>query len=318
MTALFMIMLAASAASAASVNVVVNGDSVVFPDAAAYINDDGRTMVPVRFVSEQLGARVGWDQARQSVSIDYNGQKISIPINQKLAFIGSKQIELDTAAVIKESRTMVPLRFVSEALGARVLWSGASSTVRISEIGSSIAVAAKNNKYKSAPPMTIDPAKTYYANVKTNRGEFKIKLLADKTPKTVNNFVFLAKDDFYDGVSFHRIMKGFMIQTGDPLGSGTGGPGYAFADELPPALAYGSGVVAMANSGANTNGSQFFICNGEQSKQLNSNPNYTVFGQVVEGMDTVLKISDTPVEAGASGEPSKPMEDIIIEGIDIN
>ncbi|MEN6351231.1 MAG: peptidylprolyl isomerase, partial [Syntrophomonas sp.] len=177
--------------------------------------------------------------------------------------------------------------------------------------------AGRNKKYKSAPQMAIDPAKQYYAKVKTNRGDFKIKLLASQAPVAVNNFVFLSQDGFYNGVVFHRIMKGFMVQTGDPLGNGTGGPGYVFKDELPPALSYGPGVVAMANSGPNTNGSQFFVCNGEDSKSLNSNPNYTVFGQIVEGMDTILKISDTPVQAGPSGELSKPMEDIIIESVEI-
>lgn len=182
---------------------------------------------------------------------------------------------------------------------------------------SNAATASKNKKYKSPPEVKIDPKKQYFATVKTNRGQFKIKLLAAEAPVTVNNFVFLAKDGYYDGIRFHRIMKGFMIQTGDPLGNGTGGPGYTFADELPPKLPYGPGVVAMANAGPNTNGSQFFICNGEQSKVLNGSPNYTVFGQIVEGMDVVLKISDTPVERDARGEPSKPAEEVIMEKVTI-
>lgn len=172
-------------------------------------------------------------------------------------------------------------------------------------------------QYTEAPKMTINPKKQYTAEIKTNLGSFTVELLANQAPKTVNNFVFLARDNFYNQVKFHRIMKDFMIQTGDPLGNGTGGPGYTFEDELPPALPYGPGVVAMANRGPNTNSSQFFICNGEKSKALNDNPNYTVFGRVVEGMDIVQKISNVQVEASARGEMSKPTQDVLIESISI-
>ncbi len=172
-------------------------------------------------------------------------------------------------------------------------------------------------QYAAAPKMAIDPKKQYFAEVKTNQGTFKLELLAAKAPKTVNNFVFLAKENFYNKVKFHRIIKGFMIQTGDPMGNGSGGPGYTFEDELPPVLPYGPGVVAMANRGPNTNGSQFFICNGEDSKALNNHPDYTVFGQVVEGMDVVQKISNTPVQANARGELSTPTQDVYIESVSI-
>ena len=114
--------------------------------------------------------------------------------------------------------------------------------------------------------MQIDTSKKYVATVDTTLGTFKIQLLPQETPKTVNNFVFLSRDGFYNGVIFHRIMKTFMIQTGDPLGTGAGGPGYQFADELPPKHKYDPGIVAMANAGPNTNGSQFFICTGRRCK----------------------------------------------------
>ena len=174
---------------------------------------------------------------------------------------------------------------------------------------------SERKTYQSPPELLLDPDKKYWAVVKTNRGDFKIELLADRAPLTVNNFVFLARDGFYNGIKFHRIIKDFMIQTGCPQGTGTGGPGYAFADELPPVLPYGLGVVAMANSGPNTNGSQFFVCNGEQSKQLNNYPNYSVFGKVVEGIDVILKISDTPVKHSLWGESSQPKEDVFIETV---
>lgn len=175
--------------------------------------------------------------------------------------------------------------------------------------------SAKNNKYSHPPAMQINPQKTYTAIVKTNMGDFTIELFAKDAPKTVNNFVFLARDKFYDGISFHRVIKDFMIQTGDPLGNGTGGPGYQFADELPPKVAYAPGVVAMANAGPNTNGSQFFIGTGEQVKNLNQAPNYTVFGKVIAGMDVVEKIASVPVGPGLNGENSKPQQAVYIKTI---
>ena len=312
------VLLIAPTAFAGSLKIIVNGNPVNFVDAEPYINEDGRTMVPIRFISEELGATVSWDQAKQAVNINYKDKQIDIPINEKYFYIDGKQIELDTVAVINNNRTIVPLRFVGEALGANVLWSSATSIVRLSTVDPNLTPTAdRSNKYQSAPEMSIDPKKQYIADVTTNRGNFKIKLFAADTPITVNNFVFLARQGFYDGIPFHRIMKDFMIQTGDPLGNGMGGPGYTFNDELPPKLPYDAGIVAMANSGSNTNGSQFFICNGEHAKYLNNAPNYTVFGQVIDGMDVILKISDTPVEKDQRGELSKPMEYIYIEKVTI-
>jgi cyclophilin family peptidyl-prolyl cis-trans isomerase len=177
--------------------------------------------------------------------------------------------------------------------------------------------SAKNNKYNKPPAMQIDPNKTYIAVVKTNKGDFTIQLFAKDAPKTVNNFVFLARDKFYDGIRFHRVIKDFMIQTGDPLGNGTGGPGYQFADELPPKIPYAPGVVAMANAGPNTNGSQFFIGTGDEVKSLNQTPNYTVFGKVTAGMDVVEKIASVPVGPSPMGENSVPKEAVYIKTVEI-
>lgn len=315
--ALSMVWVLAAAAQAGTVNIIVNGDAVTFPDAQPYINEDNRTMVPVRFVSQQLGGEVSWDEAAQMVNIGYHGIVISIPIGEKFSYINQKKIELDTTAVIKDSRTMVPLRFVSEVMGAQVLYNSTYSTVRISNRYDFSDVQARNGQYRAAPAMKIDPQKKYAALAETNRGTFTLELFADRAPLAVNNFVFLAQEGFYNGVKFHRIVKGFMIQTGDPLGNGTGGPGYAFADELPPVEKYGAGIVAMANSGSNTNGSQFFICNGTDAENLNNNPDYTVFARVTEGMEVILKISDTPVEANQIGEISQPIEDVFIKNITI-
>lgn len=165
--------------------------------------------------------------------------------------------------------------------------------------------------------MEIDTSKTYYAMVDTSLGAFKIELFANETPNTVNNFVFLAQQGFYDGVIFHRVLKTFMIQTGDPTGTGRGSPGYKFNDELPPKHSYEPGIVAMANAGPNTQGSQFFICTGANAKNLDSMPNYTQFGRVVEGMDIVQIIASVPVVASGSGEVSRPKNPPVIKTITI-
>ena len=168
--------------------------------------------------------------------------------------------------------------------------------------------------YSSPPPMTIDQNKTYTATIKTNYGDIVIQLLPKEAPLTVNNFVFLARAHFYDGVKFHRVIKNFMIQSGDPTGTGSGGPGYKFADELPITRDYVQGTLAMANSGYNTNGSQFFITLTDLSGSLPKL--YSIFGVVTAGMDVVTKIGDVPVKM-ANGEMSSPTVDVHINTITI-
>ncbi|WP_081823888.1 peptidylprolyl isomerase [Paenibacillus sp. UNC451MF] len=175
----------------------------------------------------------------------------------------------------------------------------------------------KHKSYAQAPEMSIDVNKTYEATLHTNKGDFTIELFPKTAPLTVNNFVFLARDGFYEDVEFHRIIESFMIQTGDPTGTGMGGPGYKFADELKSPYKYEPGIVAMANAGPNTNGSQFFICTGKDSENLNQYPNYTIFGKITDGMDTVLKIAGTPVAESKYGEKSHPIESVKIQKIDI-
>jgi len=174
-----------------------------------------------------------------------------------------------------------------------------------------------NKQYTNPPEMQIDQEKEYFATIHTNKGDIKLKLFAADAPLTVNNFVFLVKEGFYNDVKFHRVIESFMIQTGDPLGNGMGGPGYRFADELPPVQEYRPGIVAMANAGPDTNGSQFFICSGQDSAYLNQRPNYTVFAEVVEGMETVSKIAGVSVGYSQSGELSSPKEPVHMESVDI-
>ena len=165
------------------------------------------------------------------------------------------------------------------------------------------------SQYASPPPMTIDPARTYVATLDTNHGEIVIELDPARSPLTVNNFVFLAREGFYDGVIFHRVIENFMIQGGDPTGTGRGGPGYRFPDELEGEGEYRRGTVAMANAGPDTNGSQFFICHAD----VGLPHNYTIFGRVTDGMDVVDSIATTPTDSG-----DRPREQAVIRSIAIS
>jgi cyclophilin family peptidyl-prolyl cis-trans isomerase len=164
--------------------------------------------------------------------------------------------------------------------------------------------AEQQQSFDAQPPMCLDSALSYSALVTTNQGEITIELDQDKAPITVNNFVFLARNQYFDDTTCHRIIPGFVIQCGDPTATGGGDPGYKFADELPAAGEYQIGSIAMANSGPDTNGSQFFIITGDQGAALP--PQYTLFGDVATGFDeTVVKMeaAGTP-----SGSPSEPVE----------
>src|SRR5215213_4582614 len=170
-------------------------------------------------------------------------------------------------------------------------------------------------QYTQAPAMRIDPAKTYTGVLQTNRGPIEVELFPQDAPITVNNFVCLAEDGYFDNTPFHRIVKGFVIQGGDPTGTGSGGPGYKFADE-PVTRDYERGTLAMANAGPNTNGSQFFIVLDDLRGKLPKN--YTIFGRVTEGMDVVDAIANTPTRTGQSGENSTPTEPITLEKVSIS
>ena len=165
-------------------------------------------------------------------------------------------------------------------------------------------------QWNSPPEMVIDPSKRYTAQMETSMGSLTIALDPSAAPKTVNNFVFLAREGYYDGVIFHRIIQGFVIQGGDPTGTGRGGPGYRFEDELPKAGRYEIGSLAMANAGPNTNGSQFFIISGPSG--VNLPPQYALFGKVVKGLDVVDQM-----EKVRTGPGDKPVEDVVIQSVTI-
>jgi len=158
----------------------------------------------------------------------------------------------------------------------------------------------KRQSFPSVPPMIIDSAKTYEATMVTDKGTLEILLDPLAAPVTVNNFVFLARWHYFDGIIFHRVIPGFVLQGGDPTGTGTGGPGYRFEDELPKPGRYELGSLAMANAGPNTNGSQFFVISGPDGMRLP--PLYSLFGKVISGLDVVQTINDL---GSGSGRPSE-------------
>ncbi|HWH34072.1 MAG TPA: peptidylprolyl isomerase, partial [Acidimicrobiales bacterium] len=164
--------------------------------------------------------------------------------------------------------------------------------------------------FDAPPPMCIDLSRRYGARMSTSLGELTIALDPIAAPATVNNFVFLARYHFFDSLVFHRVIPGFMCQGGDPEGTGRGGPGYRFADELPKPGRYEVGSLAMANAGPDTNGSQFFIVSGPNGVGLP--PSYSLFGKVVKGLDILAAMEKVP-----TGRNDRPVEDLVIDRIEI-
>jgi cyclophilin family peptidyl-prolyl cis-trans isomerase len=164
------------------------------------------------------------------------------------------------------------------------------------------------NQYPSAPDLVIDLDRTYTATLDTNHGLIEIEFDAMRSPLAVNNFVFLSREGYYDGVIFHRVIEDFMIQGGDPTGTGSGGPGYKFRDELDGGGSYNRGTMAMANAGPSTNGSQFFICHQDVSLPHS----YTIFGKVTAGLDVVDSIAGTETD-----RRDRPTEDAIINRVTV-
>jgi len=166
-----------------------------------------------------------------------------------------------------------------------------------------------SKQWKTPPAMQIDPKKKYKARMETDKGIMVIELFADKAPKTVNNFVFLAREGFYEDIMFHRVISNFMVQGGDPTGRGSGGPGYKFEDEFHPSLRHAKqGILSMANAGPNTNGSQFFITHVATPHLDNK---HTVFGQVVEGLDVLMSIP--PRDPNNANAPAVKINRVTIE-----
>ena len=175
--------------------------------------------------------------------------------------------------------------------------------------------ATQQREFADAPQLCIDPAKEYTATFETTQGEFTIRLLADRAPGTVNSFVNLARWKYFDGTKCHRVIEDFVVQCGDPTATGSGGPGYSFADELPALGEYKIGSIAMANSGPNTNGSQFFIITGNNGAALP--PQYSLFGEVTAGLDTTVKAMGALFNPDPAANGVPPAGEIVLKTVKI-
>ncbi len=239
------------------------------------------------------------DKAKQRQRLTMYGILAAVVVGAILLFAVVLKDDDDDSDVAAETTT--------------TLVTDSTTTVATSPCPAEDGSETRTTSFAAAPSMCIDPTATYTAVVATSAGEFTVELDAAAAPLTVNNFVTLARYHYYDGVSFHRIIPGFVVQGGDAVGNppGTGGPGYQIADELPtegPPY-YEVGSLAMANSGPNTNGSQFFVVTGEQGASLPAS--YSLFGQVTEGMDVVAAIEATGTESGT------PTEETVIESVTV-
>ena len=200
-------------------------------------------------------------------------------------------------------------------LTALMLMISAGLTACSSDINTSTELERVGPKtYSGPPPMIINTSKHYTAKIQTTLGDITVELFPEDAPQTVNNFVYLSETGYYDGSRFHRVMKGFMIQAGQPYGINSTDPGYSFDDE-PVVKNYTVGTLSMANRGPNTNGSQFFINDDDLQSRLPKN--YTIFGRTIEGIDVVHKIANVPVTRSPSGENSQPVDEVYIKRIDI-
>jgi cyclophilin family peptidyl-prolyl cis-trans isomerase len=177
------------------------------------------------------------------------------------------------------------------------------------EIPAADGSSPKTQKFDGPPPMVIDPAKRYTAEMVTSKGTMTIALDPIAAPKTVNNFVFLARYHYFEGITFHRVIPGFVLQGGDPEGTGRGGPGYRFEDELPKPGRYEIGSLAMANAGPDTNGSQFFVISGPDGAALP--PSYSLFGKVINGLEVIPQIEAIGSRSGT------PSEKVTIESVTV-
>jgi len=189
------------------------------------------------------------------------------------------------------------------------IYGGPLDYAGLDQIASLLAISKK--QYRTCPPVVIDPSKQYIARLKTEKGDVVIELFADKAPNTVNSFVFLARDGWFNGITFHRVIPGSVVQTGDPTGTGIGNPGYYFDNEIDPSLKFDKpGVVGMANSGPNMNGSQFFIA---LIPAPNLNGGYTIFGQVISGMDVLSLLTPRDPQSGTALPPGDKLISVTIE-----
>ncbi|HEY9061587.1 MAG TPA: peptidylprolyl isomerase [Pseudobacteroides sp.] len=306
---------------------------------------NGRTLIPLRFISENFGAKVSFDSKSKTATINFNSSSVKFTSNNKIMFIDNNKIALDEPAQIINDRMLVPLRALAEnALGKQVFYDKGIIVIsnskknlepkKLEELTAKFHASSSPFSYQLSKPIKGDMV----AVMKTNYGDIKIKLFSEDAPLTVENFVTHANKGYYDNLIFHRVINDFMIQGGDPQGTGMGGEsiwGEPFKDEFSNKLYNIRGALSMANRGPNTNGSQFFIVQnpviddelkehlkltGIDDKLIDSyskvggtpwlDGKHSVFGQVYEGLDVVDKIATVKV-----GNNNKPVEDVKIISI---
>jgi peptidyl-prolyl cis-trans isomerase B (cyclophilin B) len=277
------------------ITITLDGRTLTFTDVPPQIVN-GRTMVPFRFIGEELGAQVEWKASENTVYAQMGDTVINLLIGDTSPTVNGTVVNIEQPAYIKDGRTLVPLRFISEAFGAKVDWDDVTQTV-------SITSQHPDSSYTETIQATIKME---------DGGVIVLALYPDLAPQTVRNFVYLARKGFYDGLKFHRIISGFMIQGGSPDGSGSGGPGYRIKGEFTEngvvnGLTHTRGVISMARTPEpNSAGSQFFIMHGNAP---NLDGLYAAFGRVISGMDVVDKIAGTPNdgENGSVADSDKPV-----------
>lgn len=269
----------------------------------APVQESGTTLVPLRVISENLGANVNFNSKNKTITITKDDQKIVLTLGKTEALVNNVKQTLTKAPTTLQNTTMVPLRFISEQLNCAVDWDNNAKLISITSKNSS------NAEQKTELPMATLKIKDY--------GTVTLELYPEMAPNTVNNFIALANSGFYDGLTFHRIISDFMIQGGDPKGTGTGGPGYSIAGEFAingfeqNTLSHEVGVISMARTyDPNSAGSQFFIVSGEAT---HLDGQYAAFGKVTSGLDIIDKVQNVP-----TGPYDKPNTPVVIESLRVN
>lgn len=270
---------------------------------SSFFQESGTTLVPLRVISENLGANVNFNSKNKTITITKDDQKIVLTLGKTETLVNNVKQTLTKAPTTLQNTTMVPLRFISEQLNCAVDWDNNAKLISITSKNSS------NADQKTELPMATLKIKDY--------GTVTLELYPEMAPNTVNNFIALANSGFYDGLTFHRIISDFMIQGGDPNGTGTGGPGYSIAGEFAingfeqNTLSHEVGVISMARTSApNSAGSQFFIVSGEATYL---DGQYAAFGKVTSGLDIIDKVQNVP-----TGPYDKPNTPVVIESLRVN
>lgn len=286
---------------ASTIELTLNGKQLVSP--IAPIIDNGTTLVPLRLISENLNTTVSYNNEIKTISITSKDTSIHLTLGSTTVKVNEEIISLSIAPRSIKGTTMVPLRFISENLNCTVNWDAKNQLITITSLN------ASEQPITNTLPIATMMIKDY--------GSITLELYPDLAPNTVNNFIFLANSEFYDGLTFHRIIDDFMIQGGDPLGTGVGGPGYTIAGEFSSngfntnTLSHTKGIISMARSNfPDSGGSQFFITSADATYL---DGQYAAFGKVLTGLDVLEALSNISTNANDA-----PLNPVIIENIRVN